>query len=51
LIAWIVATKGLGRQEAYMQASVAADLKITEAVDMPNYAVACQMPLGVFVDA
>lgn len=49
LIEWLVATKGLTRVEAYMLASVAADLKIAEAVDMPNFAVACSLPLSVFV--
>jgi acetamidase/formamidase len=50
LIAWLIAEKGLNKVEAYMLASVAADLKITEAVDMPNYAVACALPLGIFVE-
>jgi acetamidase/formamidase len=48
LIGWLMATKGLKREEAYMLASVTADLRIAEAVDMPHYAVACQIPLGVF---
>lgn len=51
LIAWLVAEKGLTREEAYMLASVAADMKITEIVDMPHYAVACSLPLSVFVGA
>ena len=51
LIAWLVAEKGLARDEAYMLASVAADLKIAEIVDMPHYAVACSLPLSVFVAA
>jgi acetamidase/formamidase len=51
LIAWLVGEKGLSREEAYMLASVAADLKIAEAVDMPHYAVACALPLSVFVGA
>ncbi|CZT09998.1 probable formamidase [Rhynchosporium agropyri] len=49
LIAWLVGEKGLTRVEGYMLASVAADLKIAEAVDMPNYAVACSLPLSIFV--
>jgi acetamidase/formamidase len=49
LIAWLVGEKGLTREESYMLASVAGDLKIAEAVDMPNYAVACSLPLSVFV--
>lgn len=51
LIGWLVAEKGLERSEAYMLCSVAADLKIAEAVDMPHYAVACSLPLNVFVGA
>ncbi|TVY51167.1 Formamidase [Lachnellula cervina] len=49
LINWLVGEKGLTRVEGYMLASVAGDLKIAEAVDMPNYAVACSLPLSVFV--
>jgi acetamidase/formamidase len=49
LINWLVGEKGLTREEAYMLASVAADLKIAEAVDMPHYGVACSLPLSVFV--
>jgi acetamidase/formamidase len=51
LIAWLVGEKGFTREEGYMLASVAADLKIAEAVDMPHYAVACSLPLGIFVGA
>jgi acetamidase/formamidase len=51
LIAWLVGERGLTKEEAYILASVAADLKIAEAVDMPNYAVACSLPLSVFVGA
>ncbi|PNY28113.1 Formamidase [Tolypocladium capitatum] len=49
-IDWLVAERGLTREEAYMLCSVVADLKIVEAVDMPHYAVACSVPLSVFVD-
>jgi acetamidase/formamidase len=49
LINWLVGEKGLTREESYILASVAADLKIAEAVDMPHYAVACSLPLSVFV--
>jgi len=50
LIAWLVGEKELKRDEAYMLASVAADLKIVEAVDMPHYAVSCSLPLSIFVN-
>lgn len=49
LIDWLVAEKGLTRVEAYMLVSVAGDLRISEAVDMPHYAVACSIPLNIFV--
>ena len=48
LIGWLVGEKGLEREEAYVLCSVAADLKIVEAVDMPHFAVACSLPLSVF---
>ena len=48
LIQWLVATKALNRNEAYILASVVADLQITEAVNMPNYEVAMSIPLGIF---
>jgi acetamidase/formamidase len=51
LINWLVGEKGLTKVEGYMLASVAGDLKIAEAVDMPHYAVACSLPLNVFVGA
>lgn len=49
LISWLVGEKGLSRVEGYRLASVAGDLKIAEAVDMPYYAVAFSLPLNVFV--
>lgn len=49
-IDWLVGEKNLTREEAYMLCSVVADLKIVEAVDMPHYAVACSIPLSIFVD-
>lgn len=51
LVNWLEGEKGLSRVEGYMLASVAGDLKIAEAVDMPHYAVACSLPLSVFVGA
>ncbi|KAF5123585.1 hypothetical protein E5D57_011500 [Metarhizium anisopliae] len=48
-IDWLCAEKDLSREEAYMLCSVVGDLKIVEAVDMPHYAVACCIPLGIFV--
>jgi acetamidase/formamidase len=51
MVEWLVGEKGLAREEGYMLCSVAGDLKIAEAVDMPHYAVACSLPLSVFVGA
>ncbi|ROW09675.1 hypothetical protein VMCG_02274 [Cytospora schulzeri] len=50
LIDWLEKEKGLARTEAYMLASVAASLKMTEVVDMPNFAVSCSIPLSTFDD-
>ncbi|EON98908.1 putative acetamidase formamidase protein [Phaeoacremonium minimum UCRPA7] len=50
LIDWLEVEKGLTRPEGYMLASVSASLKMTEVVDMPNYAVACSIPLSTFVE-
>ena len=39
---------GRDRQEAYAIASVAADLKIHELVDAPNWVVGAFLPLDIF---
>ncbi|KAK2614381.1 hypothetical protein N8I77_001215 [Diaporthe amygdali] len=48
LIDWLEKIKGLTRVEGYMLASVAASLRMTEVVDMPNFAVSCSIPLSTF---
>lgn len=48
LLDWLEKTKGLTRVEAYMLSSVAASLRMTEVVDMPNFAVSCSIPLNTF---
>lgn len=48
LIDWLEKEKGLTRVEGYMLASVAASLRMTEVVDMPNFAVSCSIPLSSF---
>ncbi|KAF3767441.1 Acetamidase/Formamidase [Cryphonectria parasitica EP155] len=50
LIDWLEKEKGLAREEGYMLASVAASLRMTEVVDMPNFAVSCSIPLSTFDD-
>ena len=42
--------RGLSRQDAYMLCSLAADLKIMEVVDAPNWIVGCFMPDAVFTN-
>jgi acetamidase/formamidase len=41
-------TYGLSREEAYVLCSVAADLRIHEVVDAPNWVVGAMIPLDVF---
>lgn len=43
----LVNTKDLSREEACILMSVTGDLKIVEAVDMPNHAVSMSIPLFV----
>lgn len=50
LVDWLQAEKGMTRVEAYMLCSVASKLRMSEVVDMPNYAVSCALPLDVFID-
>ena len=47
-IDWLVAERGLTRVEAYILCSVAASLRMSQVVDMPNYSVSCAIPLGIF---
>jgi acetamidase/formamidase len=39
---------GLGREDAYLLASLAVDLKISEIVDAGQYIVSAVLPLAVF---
>jgi acetamidase/formamidase len=48
LIDHLVAERGLTRQEAYVVASVAADLRISEIVDAPNWIVSAFLPEAIF---
>jgi acetamidase/formamidase len=41
-------TKYMSAQEAYMLISVAADLKVSEVVDRPNWIVTCCVPTQIF---
>ena len=47
-IAYLDARHGLGRDEAYALTSVAADLRIHEVVDAPNWVVGAFLPQSIF---
>lgn len=44
----LVRTRRLSRQDAYVLCSVAADLKISEIVDHPNWVVSAYLPMAIF---
>jgi acetamidase/formamidase len=48
MLGHLVAERGLGREEAYVLASVAVDLRISEIVDAPNWIVSAFLPESVF---
>jgi acetamidase/formamidase len=49
MIAHLVREHGLTREEAYVLCSAAADLRISEIVDLPSFVVSCYLPLSLFV--
>ena len=48
MIDYMVKTKGLTPEQAYVVASVAVDLRIGQVVDVPNYIVSAILPLDIF---
>src|SRR4051794_16459903 len=48
LIGWLQATHGLGFEQALALASVACELRISQAVDVPNPLVSAALPLDLF---
>lgn len=48
LMAWLSATYGLSRHEAYILSSVAGDLRLDQCVNLPNYSVTAYVPLSLF---
>jgi formamidase len=48
MIDWLVAERGLTREQAYVLCSVAVDLRISEIVDIPNPVVSALCPLDIF---
>lgn len=51
MIDYLVETKGLSREQAYMLASLAGDLKIAETVDVPHMLVTMHLPKHIFAEA
>jgi formamidase len=50
MLGWLQAERGLTREQAYVLTSVAADLRVAEAVNVPNGVVTCRLALDVFED-
>jgi formamidase len=50
MIAWLGAAHGLAREAAYALCSVAADLRLSEVVDVPSPLVSAAIPLDLFRD-
>jgi formamidase len=50
MIDYIVREHGLTREQAYILASVAVDLRVGQVVDVPNYVVTAVLNNDVFVD-
>ncbi|VAW00195.1 hypothetical protein MNBD_ALPHA05-842, partial [hydrothermal vent metagenome] len=51
MIDYMTETYGLTREEAYIVASVAVDLRIGQLVDAPNVGVSAILPLDIFVES
>ena len=49
-IEWLGREKNLSPEDAYVLCSLAADLKITQIVDAPNWGVSAYLSLSVFTD-
>jgi formamidase len=50
MIDWIVANKSMTREQAYVIAAAAVDLRIGQLVDVPNFVVSAILPLDIFID-
>ncbi len=48
MLDWLQASKGLTKEQAYVVTSVACDLRISNVVDVPNYAVTTICPMEIF---
>ena len=50
MVDYLVETRGLSREDAYMLCSIAGDLHIAETVDVPHMLVTMHMPKSIFLD-
>ncbi|MEO0410309.1 MAG: acetamidase/formamidase family protein [Pseudomonadota bacterium] len=50
IIDWMGREKGLTREQAYVVAAAAVDLRIGQLVDVPNFMVSAVLPLDIFED-
>ncbi|MBM4188387.1 MAG: hypothetical protein FJ206_13885 [Gemmatimonadetes bacterium] len=48
MVEYLVAAKGLSREDAYLPCSLAGDLQIAEMVDLPHTLVAMHIPQSIF---
>ncbi len=48
MIGYLTEERGLSREQAYALCSVAVDLRISEAVNLPNFLVSAMIPLDIF---
>lgn len=48
MLDWLKTTKGLTKEQAFVVTSVACDLRISNVVDVPNYAVTTICPMNIF---
>ena len=51
LIEWLCREAHLSAEDAYVLASVAAELRISQVVDAPNWTVTAFFPLGILKDS
>jgi formamidase len=50
MIDYIVRKHGLTPEQAYVVASVAVDLRVSQVVDVPNFIVSAFLPLEIFIE-
>ena len=48
MVDWLEDERGLTREQGYVLASVAADLRVAQVVNVPNGSVVCRLPLDLF---